>query len=608
MSQNISNSGRNISTYQYNPYILQQQQSFSAGTPVSNGKVVESNPLLNAATSTPDNPAKMLAAMGLSAAALIPLNNVINKPLIEKEYEKTFFAKIEKYIDKHLSSKSWVKNLNKKAENFRTAFQNKVNNSEILRTLFKKPSVAGPMAQQQANGSIGHMASRAVEIMQKYKNAHPEFTGYDSLITKGTKAKFESIGQIRNYMDDVVRTIKNSGVSATEVITKKPKWGLGIIKNKTSLQEIINKYDLIKKYKFPGATAGGKASGFLLRGTECLTNGIFAGIGSILMQAIFIGQSVSEASKAEKGEKFSTFMASLSELMAFMATMGIQMRTVNHLAGLKFMGMPAADVAKYRKAVKIANEAAKYGNHKAYNKMAILIKNLEQNAKRNVKWYQKPIKWIGNIFGYGRVKETLKPLKSGKFATALAKIPNKLKIFTGFSIRTAFIMAVLTPIISGLAKKASYAIFGKPVKTLEKQKAQEEADKAASQQQEQVSQQQAAQTQTQQPVQPQQTVNTVTATSTVQNMPQQQAVPGNLMDTMNRMQQPQNTIASQSIMNQAAPASTSISPDAGIKRTYIPNPILGPENQQSLAATRTARIDAVLRQADYAEAMAQRFI
>ncbi len=604
MSQNISNTARNIGMYQYTP---STQQSFSAGTPISNGAVVENNPILNAASSAPENPAKMLAAMGISAAALMGINSAINKPLLEKEYSNTIFSKIEKYIDKNFTSKSWVKNLSKKTQNFNKTLQNKINNSEVLRTLFKKPSVAGPMAQQQANGSMGHMASRAVEIMQKYKNAHPGFTDFDKLIKQGSSTKFESIGQIKNYMDDVVKAIKKSGVSTTEIISKKPKWGLGLIKNKTSLQEIVNKYELIKKYKLPGNTLGAKTSGYLLRGAECLTNGIFAGVGSILMQAIFIGQSVSEASKAEKGEKFSTFMASLSELMAFMATMGIQMRTVNHLAGLKFIGMPEADVAKYRKAVKIANEAAKCGNQKAYNKMSILIKNLEQNAKKNTKWYQKPAKWIGNIFGFGRVKETLKPLKSNKFATSLAKIPNKLKIFTGFSIRTAFIMAVLTPIISGLAKKVSYGIFGKPVKTLEKQKAQEEADKKAAEHPAQ-EQSQPQQPQSIQQTPQQQTVNTVTTTSAVQSIPQQQAAPGNLMDTMRNMQQTPAPIASQSIVTQSTPAASSISPDAGIKRTYIPNPILGPENQPNIAATRTARIDAVLRQADYAEAMAQKYL
>ena len=106
----------------------------------------------------------------------------------------------------------------------------------------------------------------------------------------------------------------------------------------------------------------------------------------------------------------------------------------------------------------------------------------------------------------------------------------------------------------------------------------------------------------------QQTVNTVTTTSAVQSIPQQQAAPGNLMDTMRNMQQTPAPIASQSIVTQSTPAASSISPDAGIKRTYIPNPILGPENQPNIAATRTARIDAVLRQADYVEAMAQRYL
>ena len=53
---------------------------------------------------------------------------------------------------------------------------------------------------------------------------------------------------------------------------------------------------------------GKKVSGYLLRGAECLTNGIFSGKGQVLIQALMIAQSANEASKAEKGEKFSTFM------------------------------------------------------------------------------------------------------------------------------------------------------------------------------------------------------------------------------------------------------------------------------------------------------------
>ena len=88
--------------------------------------------------------------------------------------------------------------------------------------------------------------------------------------------------------------------------------------------------------------------------------------------------------------------------------------------------------------------------------------------------------------------------------------------------------------------------------------------------------------------------------------PQQTAKPGNLLDTMTQMQQ-QNNIASQPMLQTPQAAST-ISPDAGIKRTYIPNPILGVENDIPKSASRTAQIVAILRQADIAEANAQRFL
>ena len=49
--------------------------------------------------------------------------------------------------------------------------------------------------------------------------------------------------------------------------------------------------------------------------------------------------------------------------------------------------------------------------------------------------------------------------------------------------------------------------------------------------------------------------------------------------------------------------------NAGITRSYIPNPVLGVENSIAPAtAGRSAQIDAVLRQADLAEAQAQKYL
>ena len=65
-------------------------------------------------------------------------------------------------------------------------------------------------------------------------------------------------------------------------------------------------------------------------------------------------------------------------------------------------------------------------------------------------------------------------------------------------------------------------------------------------------------------------------------------------------------------MTQAAPAAVAMrtpEQNAGITRSYIPNPVLGVENSIAPAtAGRSAQIDAVLRQADLAEAQAQKYL
>ena len=600
MSQNIS---QNLSGYPYsatgyvNPNQIQPNFS-AAGTPISNGAMVDNNPLLNAAASTPDNPLKFLGAAGASTVALFGINNLINKPLQSKIYDDTFFKKVETTVDKFGNSpriKSFIETL----ENLNKAAQKRIDNSEILRTLFRKQSIGGSQVQSQAAGSKGHLANRAIEVMKKYKEKNPGFTEFDNILRKAEKESYK-------YYDEIISTIQKSTANKTELLGKRPWWGLGMVKNNASLREILNKARLIDSYKgieagakravLPGAakiTLGQKTAGYLMRATECLTNGMFSGKGQVLIQALMIAQSFNEASKAEKGEKFSTFMASLAELMAFMATMGIQMRVVNHIAGLKYIGMSPENVKNYQKAMRIANQAAKYGDQKAYAKMARYMEALKNEAKANTKWYQKPIKWIGKVMSYGRIRETLKPLKSSKTATAFAKIPYGLKVGVGYAGRIAFLMGVVIPIFSGIAKKISYGIFGKPVKTLEKEKNAENAQPEQQQPQ-----------QTQQPTQPQ-TMQPVQQPQMVQQ-PQQTAKPGNLLDTMTQMQQ-QNNIASQPMLQTPQAAST-ISPDAGIKRTYIPNPILGVENDIPKSASRTAQIDAILRQADIAEANAQRFL
>lgn len=590
MSQNISS---NIPVYNQYQYQQQSNPNFTAsGTPISSGSVVESNPLLSAAASKPENPLAFLAAAGISTAALFGINNFINNSLQTQKYDNTFFKRIEEEFDK-IGNKSKVKSVTNFIGDFKAKVKQKIAKSEILRTLFERPSLGGPQVQAQAAGARGHLANRALEIMKKYKET-TGYTGFDSIIQKASKDSYK-------YYDEIINAIrsaaKNSNVDVNTVMSKRPWWGLGIVKNKSTLQEILNKDILISNYKTAGATLGKKVSGYLLRGAECLTNGIFSGKGQVLIQALMVAQSANEASKAEKGEKFSTFMASLSELMAFLATMGIQMRIVNHLAGLKNIGMSKTDYNRLQSAMEAVNKAAKAGDAATYNAQKAIIKQIKNNAKANTHWYQKPFKWLGNIISFGRIRETIKPLNNKTVGSVLKKIPYGLKVGAGYVGRVALIMGVIVPVFSGIAKKISYAIFGKPTKTLEREKAKEEAEQIEQQTQQQPQQSANVQPQqTQQPVQTQQV--------------QQPGKPGNLLDQMNQNYYNQNTnsMGAQSMSPQTAastPVKKTPEEDAGIQRSYVPNAYLGVENPVNPASSRAAQIDEVLRRADIAEARAR---
>lgn len=589
MSQNISGLPNLNRNYQYQ---VQNQPNFTADektAPISTQGVVQNNPLLSAVSSQPESLPKFLAAAGISTAGLMTISNFINNSLLKKDYDSTIFKKIETFIDKHTATPV-AKSVINKLRTAKNWLKTQAEKSEILETLFKKPSIGGPMVQSQAAGAKGHLASRALEVMKKYKAQNPTYTGFDAIIKRAEKESYK-------YYDDIIKAINKVPPSElSKVIEKRPIWGLGLIKNKSSLREILNKDILIQNYKAGGKSLGQKVSGYLMRSIEALTNGMFSGKGAVLIQALMIAQSMNEASKAEKGEKFSTFMASFSELMAFMATMGIQMRVVNSIGGLKYIGMTPMQVKRFKVAMKLANKAAKAGNTAEYARNVNIMNNLKTISKSTTRWYQKPLKWLGNLVTVGRIKETLKPLKASKIATNLAKVPYGLKVGLGYVGRIALIMGVVVPIFSGIAKKISYKIFGKPVKTLEREKHKEEMEKAGEQSN---LPQQPQHIQQQPPVQ--------------QTAPQGPVPHGDLVDKMRnpqQYQQPQQPLPAQSMAQTAAATTINRTPEqnAGISRSYVPNPVLGVENPINPASTRSAAIDAALRKADFAEAQARKFL
>lgn len=669
MQQNISN----IPIYKNQDYAqTQANPNFSSTPAASNGAAVQNNPLLKQAENAQDGMGQIVGGGAAVTVGLLAGTSLLNNVLLKPDYDKSFLGWIERKGNA-LGTRPNVKKVTDamcKSGNYIKT--NIIDKSEILRTLFKKPSLGGPSVESQAAGATGSASSRAMTLMNKFVE-NKTFKDFDGIIAAADSKSFSTMDEILNAMkrmkgsskkltsfdsfitnienntfknvDEVVKALKSHKISVEPaelkvfkkliakmsknphlhtkkifeaieklppalkdelLINKRPWWGLGLVKQKENFYSILNKHKLIKNYKNLATAAGNPAKstlgsklvGYLFRGGEALSNGLLGGPASVIMQAVFISMSLNEARKAEKGEKTQTFLASLADLMAMMGLIGVQQKVVSHLAGLKNIGMTPDQYKKYRQAIRVGNAAAKIGNTKAHNLAKLTIENLKVNVSKNMAWYQKPFKFIGKIVGLGRMNEMIKPMKGN----VLAKIPYYLKFGLGYAGRAALIMGVILPTFSYLAKHASYAIFGKPKKTLAREKAKEEAEKKA---QENPQPQQAEQGQTTNPLQ-----QPIAPSQTPQKLPP--AKPGNLVDYMNNKNKQQSPMGAQTIAPQTPDspiaANTLKSPDAGIKRTYIPNPILAPEKSINNNATRTAKIDQVMRQADFAEAQAQKFL
>ena len=90
-----------------------------------------------------------------------------------------------------------------------------------------------------------------------------------------------------------------------------------------------------------------------------------------------------------------------------------------------------------------------------------------------------------------------------------------------------------------------------------------------------------------------------------------QTKPGSLLEQMQQNYNNKTTSNQPVVANQPISATSmnkTAEENAGIKRSYIPNATLGVENIVQPSATRNAAIDAVLKQADWAEAQAQKFL
>lgn len=563
----------NFAAYPNNPQI-------NAGA-----KKIEDNTLLKQAQKTQDNPAVLIGGTLGFGIPLLWASSVLNKQL-RGNYDDTFFGKIEQFGDR-LGSKPALKATGTKLADFNEWFKNNVvNKSEILRSIWTKPSVGGSMAQGQATGTMGHLATSARELMEAYDKAHGT-TVFKDILEKTAKDSHK-------YTKEIFEALKAHPETHAEFFNTSKTWVPmpKFLQKGGTLGEIYNKMRLTQNYKNITNSLGKKLSGGTFRALEALSNGMAGGKVAVALQAFFLAQSLKEGMDAPKGDRFKTFAESMASFMAMMLTMGLQLRVFNKAAGLKNIGMSPENYKKYHETIEKLNAAGKAGDEAAYNALKAELNNIKSGK---VKFWQKPFKWVGNLLSWGRIKETIRPLKTANpFKNALKMTGYGAKIGAGYVGRFAFIATVVMSLFTDTAVKISHKIFGKPQKSiLDKEEEQKTDEQQNAQQLEDLKKEIEAE---------------MAARQNVQTTQQAQNINYKKGDLLTKMQQPKpaQAIASQSLAAQSV-AKTNNTELPELKRTYIPSPILGPEAEVSPAESRTARIDAVLRQADLAEAQAQRF-
>lgn len=563
----------NFAAYPNNPQI-------NAGA-----KKIEDNTLLKQAQKTQDNPAVLIGGALGFGIPLLWASSVLNKQL-RGNYDDTFFGKIEQFGDR-LGNKPVLKSTGTKLAAFNEWFKNNVvNKSEILRSIWTKPSVGGSMAQGQATGTMGHLATSARELMEAYDKTHGT-TVFKDILEKTAKDSHK-------YTKEIFEALKAHPETHAEFFNTSKAWVPmpKFLQKGGTLGEIYNKMRLTQNYKNITNSLGKKLSGGTFRALEALSNGMAGGKLAVALQAIFLAQSLKEGLDAPKGDRFKTFAESMASFMAMMLTMGLQLRVFNKAAGLKNIGMSPENYKKYHETIEKLNAAGKAGDEAAYKTLKAELKNIKSGK---VKFWQKPFKWVGNLLSWGRIKETVRPLKStNPLKNAIKMTGYGAKIGAGYVGRFAFIATVVMSLFTDTAVKISHKIFGRPQKSiLDKEEEPKTDEQANAQQLEELKKEIEAE---------------MAAKQTAQAAQQAQNINYKKGDLLTNMQKPraQQPIASQSLAAQSV-AKTENTELPELKRTYIPSPILGPEAEISPAESRTARIDAVLRQADLAEAQAQRF-
>lgn len=338
---------------------------------------------------------------------------------------------------------------------------------------------------------------------------------------------------------------------------------------KSDIGSALRKYAILKGDAADTQIAQ-KTQQILLRGIEGMSNGVTSRntMGLLMGLSIYYGV-MNKTQDAPKGEKKATFAEEAVGDMGNYMLLPVAASLLYGGATLKYFGSKSSQIAKYKDGVKDLMQKAAQGLSKADVKTQ--YKALQKGLNRNVKWYQKPIRAIGNILSTGL---EVKPTNG--------KLVKKIKGFCGGAMRFGLVMFALSPMLIKPIMKACHKVFGKPTNTNypdKQDKIKQKQEEAAKQQQEMMQQ-----IQNMTPQQQYQMLAQLAQLPEIANNPQQKAYIDQMLATL-QVQMQQQPLPPQTPGQTAPNTVLPQTPQSGTP-TQIPasnTPVIAPAASQPLA-------------------------
>ena len=291
--------------------------------------------------------------------------------------------------------------------------------------------------------------------------------GFDS-VADFEAVKKDIVAHPDKVMEALEKATKNGDIKVS-IWKKDGKLGKFIhhmFGREVSFKEYLNKYKaaLGKGNSTALGRALPKALSWLLEGC---TNRFAGGKIAVAMQAGIFADMLIHTFKAPKGEKGKTLAERFVNDFTYFMAMPLGIVAMHKVGGLKYAGMTAEQVEKFRAAREAFNNDVKAGllsDKKLYKaRKTELKKMLKANVKNPI---TKLFKKIGGFINIGN--ETLLARRStAKWnLNFLRKSGNFFRNLAGVPLRIAIPLAIVSPFLAKLTTKGIHAILGKPTKSV----------------------------------------------------------------------------------------------------------------------------------------------